>query len=183
VVARGSFEEGGVDAGVVIAIGLGLSAVGALGLRTWLLRLPLTLGARAVRATLWGTPVVRVRARLGRGRRVERAVVRATWRSPEGREVALEVDDPAVVRVGAWTITLRDPGGVTDAPGVVCVEVEAFDGRRAWAASAVFALSERPRGAFAALGDLRGGRWRWGADPWAVVPDDAPAPRVAGEAA
>jgi hypothetical protein len=152
-----------------MTVALGLSALGALGVRAWWARLPLTLGVRAARGSLWGVPVVRLRARLGRGRRVERVTVRAAWRSPDGVAVALEADDPAVVRVGAWTITLRDPQGLADAPGRLEVEVEAWDGQRAWSGSASFELEDRPWGAFVPLGELRRGSWRWSGDPWRLA--------------
>ncbi len=127
-----------------------------LGARRWDASRPLELGAVLVVQEVGPGPALRVRARLGSGRRVDRCEVEATWVGTDGA-CPLRRDDPAGRTVGPWTITLRaDSGAPVD--GRLDLKVTAWEGARSWTAERSFDVSQAVPGAFAPLVEVHSGR-------------------------
>lgn len=156
------------DAILVAVGGLGGAAAGWLWRRRRALdALPLELSSVAVRGEIDGVPVVKVRARLGRGRVARDPVVRVVHRGADGREVSLPVVLPASVVCGAFTLVAFDRARLTRGPGAVAVSVEVRAGARTWQADRTFA--SLVEGRFAAPVVRQGGRLAHDRDHWDTV--------------
>lgn len=127
-----------------------------LGARRWDASRPLELGSSLVVQEVGPGPALRVRARLGSGRRVDRCEVEASWVGAEGAR-PLRRDDPVGRLVGPWTITLRADGPLP-VDGQVTLRVTAWEGGRSWSAERTFEVAQAVPGAFAPLVEVRAGR-------------------------
>lgn len=127
-----------------------------LGARRWDASRPLELADVLVVQEVGPGPALRVRARLGSGRRVDRCEVEATWQGTSGPH-PLRRDDPVGRTVGPWTITLRCDGALpTD--GQLTLRVTAWEGGRSWMAERSFDVAQAVPGSFAPLVEVQAGR-------------------------
>lgn len=150
--------DGGFDVGWMGLSGLALVGGAWLQLRRRaLVALPLELGRVAVRASIDGRTVVRVRARLGRGRRLRDPSVSARFVTSDGQEHVLPTLWPVNEVTGAFTVSVLDREGITAGAGALTMRVEVRAADRTWHAERSWdALRD---GRFAAPVVREGGRW------------------------
>ncbi|MFK7928418.1 MAG: hypothetical protein AB8H79_09515 [Myxococcota bacterium] len=129
------------------AVVLGSGAV--LATKVHLGRLPLEVAPVALQDRLDGHPAYRFRARLGRGRRMDRAAATVRFFPDAGDPVDLE---PLLGRaqglVGPWTVVVVDRAEVCTGPGRFEVRIRAAERSREWSAEASFSRSELKSGRF-----------------------------------
>jgi hypothetical protein len=132
----------GVLAGVAAALGAGVAAAGA-----HLRAAPLEIASVGARTGI-DVPIVRFRARLGRGRVADGVAARVVFTPEGGAPVALRPSDVGVTRwVGAFTVLVP---GWDGSNGRFDVEVSAREGARNWTARRRFLTSELRAGRFGA---------------------------------
>lgn len=171
------FTTGIVDVILVCVAGIAALSGGAVWQRRRRIdALPLEIGRHAVRDEVDGRPVVRFRARLGRGRRAEEVKASVRFVGPDGHEHTLPVAIPAPEVCGPWTVTAADSAGHTAGPGVLEVRVEVREGGRRWSADARFTSVQAGR--FVPPAFRAGRSLRLERDRWDVVLD-APGPGAA----
>jgi len=142
------------------AVALVVLAGAALAARVHVERLPLELSAVAVEGRLDGHRAIRVRVRLGRGRRMDRVRGRVRFLPPDGPPIDLAPLAPdARGVVGPWTLVAVDradalPGGA----GIFEVEVAATEGGRTLTARRTYGGELVVAGRFRAGFARRGGR-------------------------
>lgn len=116
--------------GVVVVAGAG----GLLALRVHLDRMPLVLAPTAVEGRLDGHRALHFRARLGRGRPMDRVSATVQFVPAQGDPIALDllVDEQRQV-LGPWTIVAVDRAdALPDVPGHYHVALQATEAERSW---------------------------------------------------
>jgi len=146
-----------VDLALIVSGTAGLiAAVLALQTHRRLVALPLELGDVMARGRVDGRDVLRLRARLGRGRAARDPAVEITFEGTDGDRVDLEALIPAVSLCGPFTVQCASPLG----PGRVHVRLTVWANGQRWHAQASYALDAGVVGRFGGVA-IVAGRVRW----------------------
>jgi hypothetical protein len=160
-------------AGAAAGIGaLVVASAGALlALRVHVDRMPLTIAPICVEGRIDGHRALSFRARLGRGRRVDRASARVVYVPPAGAPIELPLLAPRAGPVlGPWTIVAVDRSDLLPASGGRFeVEVDATEGPRAWSARRALGADIVVAGRFVPAVARRAGRLVPDARAWDAI--------------
>lgn len=141
---------GTIAVGALVLGALTVAACGGfLAFKVHLRRLPLELGDVGVRDRLDGHVAVRFRARLGRGRQMDRARATVRFVPDQGEPVALQpLMAEAAGLVGPWTVVVVDRQDQCHRPGAYEVRIQAREGAKTWAVEARYAPEQILAGRF-----------------------------------